>query len=340
MTFDRSLFLSMLFALLTVSAWAQQPAYTDYTYDGYHVGDNYYSGGDETNARKLIDNNANTKYCVVYKQDYWMSETWVDFHTDEFIVPVGYVLTTGDDANLYPERNPKSWTIYGKRWESDKWTVLASETNNTSLPYANLQEVEFALSTQGVAYKYFRFQLNAVKEGGTGQLQGFHFLATPIDIPYTIATKADWDNFCSIVNDCHSYVGETVTLAADVGTQEAPVTTMAGLLDHDFRGTFDGNGHTLYVSYGSQESPIAEEFVAPFRYTNGDQGPVTFRNLAISGTIYTNGEHTGGSDSKDMLVLAIAKFRRFALTIIWARKSMWSMSTLRGSVSFGAAFTN
>lgn len=87
MNLKHSLLFTILLALLSVSAWAQQPAYTNYIYDGYHVGEGVWVGGSEDNtAPNLIDNNLETHYQVSYSQEQctsWQSDTWVDFHSEK-----------------------------------------------------------------------------------------------------------------------------------------------------------------------------------------------------------------------------------------------------------------
>ena len=101
---------------------------------------------------------------------------------------------------------------------------------------------------------------------------------------YTIWNANGWDLFCDMLADNAKGIfdGKTVKLGADI-----TVSRMAGGSYHDFTGTFDGDGHTLTLNYGSADSPIDALYVAPFPNTtdNGDSHP-TFRNLTIDGTIY------------------------------------------------------
>ena len=116
---------------------------------------------------------------------------------------------------------------------------------------------------------------------------------------YTIHSATGWDLFCNCLQDNDTYnrfADKTVKLGADI-----EVSRMAGSSNHDFTGTFDGQSHTLTVSYGTAESPVNAQYVAPFLFTtdNGESQP-TFRNLNISGSIYeayTGSEehhHVGG----------------------------------------------
>ena len=102
---------------------------------------------------------------------------------------------------------------------------------------------------------------------------------------YTIHNAAEWNVFCDCLNDNDTYnrfSGKTVRLDADI-----TVTRMAGSSGHEFTGTFDGDGHTLTLDYGTADAPIDAQFVAPFVETaaDGDHQP-TFRNLTIAGSIY------------------------------------------------------
>ena len=113
---------------------------------------------------------------------------------------------------------------------------------------------------------------------------------------YTIKSAAGWDVFCALLADNAKgfFSGKTVKLADDI-----TVTRMAGGSNHDFTGTFDGNGKTLTLDYGSADSPINAQYVAPFLYTTDNNGShPTFRNLTIDGHIYEaytgSGEHHVG----------------------------------------------
>ena len=103
----------------------------------------------------------------------------------------------------------------------------------------------------------------------------------------TIASADDWIKFCWIVNNgVDSYSGKTVTMTANIGTTEHPVTLMAGSsASHKFMGTFDGGGHTLTFA-----ATDAEEFCAPFRYIDG----ATIQNLHTAGTISTSNMKAAG----------------------------------------------
>ncbi len=99
------------------------------------------------------------------------------------------------------------------------------------------------------------------------------------DADLTIKTDNDWNDFVNSVNTSqNTYEGKVVSLANDITVTYA---YMLGSESHKFKGTFEGNGHTLTFNAKSYNS-----YCAPFRYVDG----ATIKNLHITGTIET-GSH-------------------------------------------------
>ena len=117
---------------------------------------------------------------------------------------------------------------------------------------------------------------------------------------YLIADKSAWDAFCIRVNYGNDYADKTVKLTGNIGTAKNPVTTMAGeyyydtehyvQVDHRFKGTFDGAGYTLTISYGTSENRFNEQYAAPFRFVKG----ATIQNLHVAGNIYISNQCAAG----------------------------------------------
>ena len=101
---------------------------------------------------------------------------------------------------------------------------------------------------------------------------------------YTIHTPTGWDDFCDLLaNNSNGYfTGKTVKLDADIS-----VTRMAGGSGHEFTGTFDGQGHTLTVSYQNNNGTVR---TAPFSYVNG----ATIQNLVVAGDITGTASRAAG----------------------------------------------
>ena len=106
----------------------------------------------------LLDKNDSTKWCVVRSNmmdDF--EECVVSFSMDSAISLVGYQLTTGNDVENNPSRNPTYWVLYGRADESEAWTQI-DEKYDQHLPAVNSSRVTFGCDRPG-KYKYFRFNI-------------------------------------------------------------------------------------------------------------------------------------------------------------------------------------
>ena len=103
---------------------------------------------------------------------------------------------------------------------------------------------------------------------------------------YTIHTATGWGVFCEYINDGESFNGKTVKLVADIGTTTNPIIRMASSEGHKFKGTFDGEGHTLTINYSGSDL-----YIAPFRVVSDY---ATFRDLTVAGTINSSAANAGG----------------------------------------------
>ena len=129
------------------------------------------------------------------------------------------------------------------------------------------------------------------------------------DGSYTIKTATGWSVFCDCLDDNDTYnrfSGKTVKLGADIGTAQDPITRMAGGSSHDFTGTFDGDGKTLTIKYGSAESPHTSRYAAPFLYANDG---CTIQNLHVAGEIYTSSTEAAGLIAKQYKTVNIRNCR-------------------------------
>ena len=106
-----------------------------------------------------------------------------------------------------------------------------------------------------------------------------------ISNPFLIADEEDWDELATAVSNDHDFSGFYFSMTNDIGTTENPVITMVGSNQKKFRGTFDGQGHTLTVNITS-----SAQNTAPFHYIKG----ATIKNLKTAGTITTSQKYAGG----------------------------------------------
>ena len=112
-----------------------------------------------------------------------------------------------------------------------------------------------------------------------------HWTLNNLPVENEISSVDDWNLFCIQVENGKTYIGQTVKLMQDIS-----VTAMAGSLKYRFKGTFDGNGHTLTFTKGSAGSHFTDDTCAPFRYVDD----ATIQDLVVAGNIYTNMPDAGG----------------------------------------------
>ena len=145
-------------------------------------------------------------------------------------------------------------------------TVTGATThNNVTLTQTGANTYTFIMPSENVTIgATFSISEDDFAETGTNE--------------YTIKTANGWGWFCFATNydlAPDGFSGKVVKLAADVSSSE-----MAGKSGHPFKGTFDGQNHTLTFN-----RTAAEHLSAPFHYING----ATISNLHVGGTI------TGGT---------------------------------------------
>ena len=99
---------------------------------------------------------------------------------------------------------------------------------------------------------------------------------------YEIASKADWQAFCALVEDGQTAVDAKMTKDVNLETD----ITMAGTANKPYAGTFDGQNHTLTVNWDAGSA----KDVAPFGRVNG----ATIKNLRTEGSIRSDGYYLGG----------------------------------------------
>ena len=102
----------------------------------------------------------------------------------------------------------------------------------------------------------------------------------------TISTKEEWDNFARRVNG-----GNTTLSAKLIADITEPVTTMVGTSSNEYKGVFDGMGHTITVAYGTESEPITTQYTALFARVGFG---ATIKNLNVTGEIYTANKFAAG----------------------------------------------
>ena len=121
------------------------------------------------------------------------------------------------------------------------------------------------------------------------------------DDPYIIRTTDEWNIFASSVNSGTGFSGKVVKLTSSISVSE-----MAGIsYDKAFEGIFDGDGHTLTFTKGTDAEPFAEEYCAPFRHVKN----AVIGNLHVDGTIYTSQKKAAGIVGESLSALDLYNCR-------------------------------
>ena len=106
------------------------------------------------------------------------------------------------------------------------------------------------------------------------------------DSAYVISDENGWNFMCdALLNNTafNRFSGKYIKLGTNIS-----VSRMAGISNHDFTGTFDGNGKTLTFTYTGPE-----DYIAPFYATANNSNPY-FRNLTVEGAINSTGSYAAG----------------------------------------------
>ena len=144
--------MTLLLALLTtVTAWATTTStitvggtdyllFTGFTATGGSTGEGVFT------YDKAVDGDLSSSW---HDQS---SGVYIEFNTDDPIIPKGYIFNTYQAGNFYPQ----AWVLKAKANTTDDWTTLSSYSGQT---LSSGQEFQYACSNDGnTAYKYFRFE--------------------------------------------------------------------------------------------------------------------------------------------------------------------------------------
>ncbi|MBR4238459.1 MAG: hypothetical protein IKQ03_03495 [Prevotella sp.] len=122
-------------------------------------------------------------------------------------------------------------------------------------------------------------------------LKIFATLKQDADGYYLIGSVQDWKNFAELVNSGTNTAANAKMVAdVDLGGDQTmigsgSINASDGAGNVVFKGTFDGQGHTLTVNYNNSET-----FVAPFRFIFG----ATIKNIHVKGSVTGSGKWLGG----------------------------------------------
>lgn len=154
--------------------------------------------------RCVIDGNKSTKMLLNGFHDSDNVDTNIEFEASEGIMLTGYTLTSANDSTSYPERNPKSWELYGKN-RGGEWVLLDSVVNDERLGTEDSGDFYYEVQDNTTYYKYYKVHFTSVHGGNQLQL-------AEITCSYTRCTEHDWnENY--VCNKCwqtaSAVVGDT-----------------------------------------------------------------------------------------------------------------------------------
>ena len=155
----------------------------------------------------LIDGRISSKWCMTN-----FNGAYIIFKASEPTVPSTYYLVTGGDTELHPDRNWKTWKIYGANFsgdaeaarDADSWVLLdqKQDIGQDQIPPMNTWTVSFVMSEENTTpYTYFKIEVEEVfniPADNKMQMAEFSF-DDPTPITYTALTGV------AGFNDAESY---------------------------------------------------------------------------------------------------------------------------------------
>ena len=136
------------------------------------------------------------------------------FRADEALVPSVYTLITGGDTERFPNRNWRSWDIYGANFtsdseaveESEAWVLIDhhTEVTNDQLPAGDLVSATFEFTEDNsTAFQYFMIKVTEASDGTQIQMSEFMF-GENLNVSYTALSGVkgfnDAESFPSLVD--------------------------------------------------------------------------------------------------------------------------------------------
>ena len=226
------------------------------------------------NEYRCDDFNRNQKpLCHVYD-----AEEWSEFEGIVNVTFVGDLMlkleANADNTNAIAcfENDRGTVELAERTFMTDgSWTTLCLPFSLPSLadtPLKGFMVKELDTETENDSHK-------TGLEGGTLYLNFKDATSIEAGKPYIvkkadllISSEAEWNTFTQNVNNGTSYEGKTVMLGADINVDTMVVGT--------FKGTFDGNGHTISVNLNE-----GGDGLALFYIVDG----ATIQNVKVTGTI-------------------------------------------------------
>ncbi len=157
---------------------------------------------------------------------------------------------------------------------------------------------------------------------GAGSLTIINSHATREYTGYIVIRNAgDWHNFAVMVNNAVNQYWVDARLEADIETSEHVGVTEGAT----YRGTFDGNGHTITFN----KDGFTEKFIAPFRHV----GDATIKNLKVKGSISSSQMYATGLVAQVLNGTATIENCQSSVTVKGTMNGEGTLAGLVGRVS-------
>ena len=216
---------------------------------------------------------------LCYSIDFNDTRVYRSMNTVILDVEDTYILPTGGSISINP-------TIkFGNNVLGEEYYTISYKLNNKPVTVFNVAGV-YTLTVKGNnANNYYgtkNMTFTIVDDIEPGQLLG----KGTQDDPYLIRNASDWMTFSDNINNgkgATSYYKMTDDIT--LGSDEEPITTVVGIDSKPFRGSFDGDFHTLHLNMYREE-----KYAAPFGQTNG----ATIKNMSVDGKILSKHKFAAG----------------------------------------------
>lgn len=126
---------------------------------------------DKEGFASLFDNDPTTKWCNNGQE----IPAYVEWKMPEAVAITGYIITTANDNEGNPGRNPLSWVLSGSN-DGTTWTAIDTVTGDATLQDVNYTPFTFTLANAAPAYQYYRFEITEVVGGATMQVADFNLV--------------------------------------------------------------------------------------------------------------------------------------------------------------------
>ena len=156
----RAAMLLLVMMLTTATAWATTTSTitvggTDYTLFTSFTATGGSTGTGVFTYDKAVDGDMSSSWHDM------SNGVYVEFNSDDPIIPKGYIFNTYMAENFYPE----DWVLKAKANTDDDWITLSSYSGQT---LSSGQEFQYACSNDdNTAYKYFRFEASNTNTSNT-----------------------------------------------------------------------------------------------------------------------------------------------------------------------------